>query len=95
MNFSEALEAVKAGKAVRRDGWNGKGMFIYLVKGSVDSSDRIRTQVDKIPSFLFDSGDRGTATRLPHIAIRTVTGSTGVWSASAHDILANDWEIAQ
>ena len=31
MNFGEALEALKAGKKVARAGWNGKGMYIYLV----------------------------------------------------------------
>ena len=30
-NFGEALEALKQGKKVAREGWNGKGMFLYLV----------------------------------------------------------------
>lgn len=34
MNFGEAIEALKAGKRVARAGWNGKGMFIYLVEGT-------------------------------------------------------------
>ena len=29
MDFSEALKALKDGEAVRRSGWNGKGMWIY------------------------------------------------------------------
>ena len=28
MNFSEALEALKKGSKVYRDGWNGKGLFV-------------------------------------------------------------------
>lgn len=28
MNFSEALERLKAGIKVQRDGWNGKGMVL-------------------------------------------------------------------
>lgn len=34
MNFSHALAALKEGKHVSRSGWNGKGMFIFLNKGS-------------------------------------------------------------
>lgn len=34
MNFSDALTAIKIGKRVARAGWNGKGMFIFLVPGS-------------------------------------------------------------
>ena len=28
MHFGEALEAVKAGKAIRRSGWNGSGLTV-------------------------------------------------------------------
>ena len=31
MNFGEAIIALKQGKKVARKGWNGKGMFLYLV----------------------------------------------------------------
>ena len=34
MNFGQAIEALKAGKRVSRAGWNGKGMFLFLVPGS-------------------------------------------------------------
>lgn len=30
MNFSYALNYVKQGKRVRREGWNGKGMWIEI-----------------------------------------------------------------
>lgn len=31
MNFGHALEMLKRGEAVSRAGWNGKGMFLFLV----------------------------------------------------------------
>ena len=31
MNFGEALEAIKAGKKAQREGWNGKGQYVYYV----------------------------------------------------------------
>ena len=30
MNFGEALEVLKAGGRVTREGWNGKGMYVEL-----------------------------------------------------------------
>lgn len=33
MSFGQAIEALKSGKHVARAGWNGKGMFLYLIKG--------------------------------------------------------------
>ncbi|GIQ63633.1 hypothetical protein PACILC2_22010 [Paenibacillus cisolokensis] len=32
MNFSQALEALKQDKKVARSGWNGKGMWLILVR---------------------------------------------------------------
>ena len=29
LNFGQAIEALKQGKRVAREGWNGKGMFIF------------------------------------------------------------------
>jgi hypothetical protein len=34
MKFGEALESLKAGFKVARKGWNGKGMYIQLHKGT-------------------------------------------------------------
>ena len=30
MNFGQAIEALKIGKRLRREGWNGKGQYIEL-----------------------------------------------------------------
>lgn len=40
MNFGQALEALKQGRHVARDGWNGKGMYIFL-QGNVMRTDGI------------------------------------------------------
>lgn len=32
MDFSEALDRLKAGETVARSGWNGKGMYLFLVR---------------------------------------------------------------
>ena len=35
LTFGEALEALKAGKKVARNGWNGKGMHLILINGTI------------------------------------------------------------
>ena len=31
LNFGQAIEALKQGKRVARQGWNGKSMFLFLL----------------------------------------------------------------
>ncbi|MDR0823904.1 MAG: DUF2829 domain-containing protein [Prevotella sp.] len=103
LSFGDALEAVKSGKAVARNGWNGKGMCIYLNKGSVDFDLPVITEspkypygstIDGVDLGLFEPGDTGTVTRLPNINMKTAGGSTVTgWLASQTDMLAEDWCI--
>lgn len=100
MNFGLAIEALKAGKKVAREGWNGKGMFIYLNLGSVafGADDEVTDDhlIDGISIKLFEAGDTGTVTRLPNINMKTATGSTLTgWLASQADILSDDWLIIE
>lgn len=98
LTFSEALSALKLGMRISRENWNGKNMFLYLNKGSIDISTLSNEDsfeiIEGIPGKLFDTGDKGTFTRLPNINMsnansRTVTG----WLASQTDLLAEDWCI--
>lgn len=83
MNFSEALEKLKLGRRVAREGWNGKNMFVFLVNGS-------RFKVNRPP--LLGIYPEGTEiTYQPHIDMRTAEGSIVPWLASQSDILARDW----
>lgn len=96
LTFGQALEFLKSGEAILRRGWNGKNMYLYLNKGSVDRSDPNEqpSHHDGVSQRLFESGDAGTITRLPNINMRAASGNivTG-WLASQTDMLAEDWEI--
>ncbi len=87
MDFSIALTWIKEGKKVARRGWNGNGMFIFLVPGSVFN-------VNRPP--LLGIYPEGTEIRyMSHIDMRTADGSIVPWLASQTDLLANDWvEVA-
>jgi hypothetical protein len=85
MNFGQALEHLKNKYLVARDGWNGKGMYLYLVAGS-------EFTVNRPP--LNEILPAGTSVHYrAHIDMRTVDGSCVPWVASQTDLLANDWEI--
>lgn len=86
MDFGQALQALKDGQKVARSGWNGKGMFLYLVQGSQFAVNR--------PPLL---GIYPAGTMIDyrsHIDMKTVDGHCVPWVASQTDLLAEDWAIA-
>ncbi len=85
MDFSDALQNVKSGLKVARAGWNGKGMFIFLVPGS-------KFQVNRPP--LLGIYEEGTEINYhAHIDMKTADDMVVPWLASQTDILATDWEV--
>lgn len=85
MDFSAALAAVKTGKRIARSGWNGKGMFLFLVPGS-------QFKVNREP-LLSIMGEGAVVDYHAHIDMKTAQGYVVPWLASQADLLANDWEI--
>lgn len=83
MNFGEALAVLKAGGRVRREGWNGKGMFLFLVPGSTFKVNR--------PPLLGIFPENTEINYCPHIDMRTADGKIVPWLASQTDMLAEDW----
>ena len=85
MNLGSALEHLKQSGKVAREGWNGKGMFIFLVPGS-------SFQVNRPP--LLGIYPRGTVIDYrPHVDMRTSDGQIVPWICSQSDLLADDWVI--
>ena len=85
MNFGQALEVLKQGHKVARQGWNGKNMFLFLVPGST-------FKVNRAP--LLGIYPEGTEVNYcPHIDMKTADNKVVPWLASQTDILAEDWCI--
>lgn len=83
MNFGQALEALKRDRWVRRAGWNGKGMHLYI---------------EDMLSFTIPGGVfKGEVRRYePCIVMFTAQGKHQPgWLASQADMLADDWEIVE
>lgn len=83
--FGQALRVLKAGSRVARAGWNGKGMFLFLVPGSTFKVNR--------PPLLGIYPEGAEINYLPHIDMRTATGEIVPWLASQSDMLAEDWYV--
>lgn len=84
-DFSGVLKAIKNGCKAARRGWNGKGMFLFLVPGSTFNVNR--------PPLLGIYEEGTKIDYRPHIDMKTANGEIVPWVASQSDILADDWYI--
>ncbi len=83
LTFGDAIAALKSGKKVAREGWNGKGMFLFL-------SRNIEFETDANLSCLSKTKMKQTAS----IVMKTAQDEFVVgWLASQSDMLAEDWII--
>lgn len=91
MDFGRAISELKDGKRVAREGWNGKGMFLFLQPGYPDG---IKANANTAKGMGIPEGTE-ISTR-PYIAMVDAQGYvvTG-WLASQTDMLAEDWQIVE
>lgn len=87
MNIGEAVAEMKRGGFVRRAGWNGKGMHIYLEDG----------RIEKLPNVKGAGVYRGQSRQ--YAPVVCLYNAKGVhqpgWLCSQEDLLASDWELAE
>lgn len=97
MRFGEAIRNLKNGKKVARKGWNGKGMYLYLVQErGVDKENLVNEASFHLPNDEIAMHGTDVAVFLSHIDMRTVNGDICVgWLASQTDMLAEDWVIVE
>lgn len=83
MDFGDAIRAMKSGKRVAREGWNGNGMFLFLVNGSTFTVNR--------EPLLSIMGEGTQVQYHAHIDMKTAQGYVVPWLASQADMLSEDW----
>jgi hypothetical protein len=99
MNFEKALEALKEGKLVTRENWNGKGMYItHSTNLNVKVYDDEDFAEDNTCYFYEDkvgviTGDEGVYKLERFILMKTADNKLVPWLASQTDMLAEDWMI--
>lgn len=88
MNFGYAIEALKNGKRVAREGWNGRGMFVVYQKAYPDGVPCNKQTAD---AWGMKVGELFKCE--PYLQIKMTNGSHAMWVPSINDCLAEDWEI--
>jgi hypothetical protein len=93
LDFGAAITALKQGKRVARAGWNGKGMYLWLLPETKVPADWCKEP--RLKDLALNNPD-GSQTMhcLPSIRMKTADGKvlTG-WLASQTDMLSEDWVV--
>lgn len=103
MEFGLALEALKQGKLVAREGWNGKGMFLFIRPEfscggdafmSIQSvPDNAKVKIVEALNQKFGDAEK-TYKFTAYITMFAADGSiVNGWLASQTDMQASDWVI--
>jgi len=101
LTFGEAIEAVKQGELISREGWNGKGMFVFQRPEdtlSLEFLPKVKSLPDKVKEHLINCasseqlipGIKFTSYLCMRAADKTIVNG---WLASQTDMLAEDWCI--
>lgn len=107
MNFGQAIEALKEGERVAREGWNSRGMFIFQRPKDELTPKFIVEVVKSLPQSVKDfitkkygnethyaSGNEIKVKFGEYLCMYTVDGAiVNGWLASQTDMLAEDWVI--
>lgn len=84
MDFGRAIQLLKVGKRVQRQGWNGKNQYIELANNisyKNANNEIVNVEHDAI-------GNKA-------IAFVGTSGTQIGWLASQADMLAEDWKIVE
>ncbi len=84
-DFGVALKWLKAGAKVARSGWNGKGMFAYLVPAA-----SYPAQTGAAKSHF---GEGSLVPYNAYLALKGVDETVSTWVPSVNDCLAEDWHV--
>ena len=93
MDFGRAIQLLKEGKALYRDGWNGKGMFVVKQVPCSIHKEAIPTMQSLPMTAKVILADRGVESinYRNQMLIVDKDGNANSWVPSSSDIFADDW----
>ena len=99
-NFGEAIEALKQGKLVTREGWNGKGMFIFMRPADELHIDMVIDKVKSLPQsvkdyYLQDVLDDNDNRVYPAAENDTIKFTAYLCMKAADGTIVNGWLASQ
>lgn len=86
IDFGVAIKLLKCGKHLCRKGWNGKGVYLFMIGTD--------TTQPGTGGWTYTNGKNDNFPLLPFIAMKTADDKVVPWLASQTDILAEDWQLA-
>ena len=95
MSFGDAIEILKQGGAIRRSGWNGKGLMVFKQVPAHIESDII-PKMQSLPQSAKDLILKGKGFiyyTSQCLIYNENTGRADSWVPSISDVFADDWEI--
>lgn len=96
LNFGQAIEAAKEGKMIAREGWNGKGMFVFKqipADIGLDIIPKMQSVPDSVKAKMVRDGV--TLKYTNQMALVQPDGRVDSWVASSSDTFAEDWMIVE
>lgn len=97
MSFGIAIEALKFGLAIRRKGWNGKGLIVFK-QVPAHITEEIIPKMQSLPQSAKDLILKGKGLidyTSQCLIYNENTGRADSWVPSISDVFAEDWEIVQ
>lgn len=88
VDFGTALHLMELGERVQRKGWNGKGMFVYIVPAASYPAQR------NAKGVLVGDYPDDMVPYSAYIALKNNSGEVVPWTISQSDALATDWCLA-
>jgi hypothetical protein len=95
MSFGIAIEALKFGLAIRREGWNGKGLFV-IKQVSTHITEDVIPKMQSLPQSAKDlilKSKKYIDYTSQCLIYNENTGRADSWVPSISDVFAEDWEI--
>ena len=109
VSFGTALEALKQGKRVAREGWNGKGMFIFMRPADELPIDFVVNTIKSLPKTVKEyyrqditdengspitTGENDVVKFTAYLCMKAADGTiVNGWLASQTDMLSEDWVV--
>lgn len=97
LTFEQVLPLIKEGFAVRRNGWNGKGLMVFKQVPAHIGSDiipKMQSLPDEAKRLILDSCDH-----IDYVSqcliFNPETGEANSWVPSISDVFAHDWELVK
>jgi hypothetical protein len=95
MNFGQALEQLKIGAMVAREGWNGKSQFVFKTVGNTVPRDfipKFASLPQDVKGFLEKKGEDVVFN--PSLTLFNAQGTMQPgWVPSQGDLFAEDWLV--